>query len=176
MSQLPASGCWQHHTTTPGHLLYLLQTSSASTLACKNSSSRIISRSRFFCPYQNTSQRRGFSEEHSFFRCHSETWSGASPQATRVNRVWLTVPSHRPDHLGYMLMCSTGRERLEIQGRVADIQIVLATGKLIQIFDSHPSVERKPGITQRDDMHQKELVTRPDQTRIWIWYHRRYKS
>lgn len=76
--------------------------------------------------YQNTPQQCAFSRQRFPFRCHSETWSGATPRATRANRVWLTVPSNRPDHLGYMLiMCSTGRERLEIQGCVAVVQIIL---------------------------------------------------
>lgn len=126
MSQLPASGCWQHHTTALGHLLYLLQTSSVSMLACKIPPRELLVTHVFFQPLPKHFTMPWFFRGTFLFHCHSETWSGASPQATRVNRVWLTGPLHRPDHLGYMLMCPTGRERLEIQVCVADVQIILA--------------------------------------------------
>lgn len=94
------------------------------------------------------------------FHCHhSETWSGTSPQATRVNRVWLTVPSHRPDHLGYMLMCSPGRERSEIQGLCGRRPNRPCTGKAQTDIWLSSISGKKPCITQRDGMHQKELVT-----------------
>lgn len=47
------------------HLLYL-QTPSAATLACKNSSSRMISNSGLFSRYQNTPRQRAFSRQCSY--------------------------------------------------------------------------------------------------------------
>lgn len=92
------------------------------------------------------------------FHCHSETWSGTSPQAPRVNRVWLTVPSHRPDHLGYMLMCSTGRERSEIQGLCGRRPNRPCTGKAQTDIWLSSISGKKPCITQRDGMERTRIV------------------